>query len=66
MGPVEDLSLPKRCAAICVYRHDEMLLPKVGFALKLKDEVVVLAHEDSLPELRERWAVPPPPAAESE
>jgi hypothetical protein len=44
-----------------------MLLPKAGFALKLKDEVVVLAHEDSLPELRERWAVPPPsPAAEPE
>lgn len=67
VGPVEELSLPKRCAAICVYRHDEMLLPKAGFALKLKDEMVVLAHEDSLPELRERWAVPPPsPAAEPE
>ncbi|MCB1825078.1 MAG: TrkA family potassium uptake protein [Candidatus Competibacteraceae bacterium] len=67
VGPVEELSLPKRCAAICVYRHDEMSLPKAGFALKLKDEVVVLAHEDSLSELRERWAMPPPsPAAEPE
>ncbi len=66
VGPVEELSLPKRCAAICIYRHDQMILPKADCVLKLKDEVVVLAHEDGLTELRERWALPPPPpAAES-
>ncbi|MDS4028182.1 MAG: TrkA family potassium uptake protein [Candidatus Contendobacter sp.] len=65
VGSVEELSLPKRCAVICVYRQDKMILPRTDFVLKLKDEVVVLAHEAGLPELRERWALPlPPPAAE--
>jgi trk system potassium uptake protein TrkA len=58
-GPVENLPLPKGCAVICVYRYDEMILPSADFHLEADDEVVLLAHEDSLREVRERWAVIP-------
>jgi trk system potassium uptake protein TrkA len=58
-GPVENLPLPKRCAVICVYRYDEMILPSADFHQEADDEVVLLAHEDSLREVRERWAVIP-------
>lgn len=58
-GPVENLSLPKRCAAIYIYRHDEMILPAADCHLEPDDEVVLLTHEDSLRELRERWTMIP-------
>ncbi|HRF43627.1 MAG TPA: TrkA family potassium uptake protein [Candidatus Competibacteraceae bacterium] len=65
-GTVEDLPLPKHCMAICIYRYDKMLLPTKAFQLELGDEVVLLAHEDSMRELRERWAVAPAAADSDE
>ena len=56
-GPIENLPLPKRCAVICIYRHNEMILPTADFRLEPDDEVVLLAHEDSLREVREHWTV---------
>ncbi|MCP5196940.1 MAG: TrkA family potassium uptake protein [Gammaproteobacteria bacterium] len=56
-GVVEALPLPRRCAAICIYRYDKMLLPAANFRLESGDEIVLLVHEDSLRELRDRWTV---------
>lgn len=59
VGLVEDLPLPKRCKAICIYRYDKMILPTADFQLEPGDEVLLLVHENSLHELRDRWAVAP-------
>lgn len=59
VGSVGDLPLPKRCRAICIYRYDKMILPTADFQLELGDEVLLLVHENSLRELRDRWALAP-------
>jgi Trk K+ transport system NAD-binding subunit len=57
VGAVADLALPKRCMAICIYRYDKMILPAKDFQLEPGDEVVLLAHESNLQELRDHWTV---------
>ncbi|HRY15470.1 MAG TPA: TrkA family potassium uptake protein [Candidatus Competibacteraceae bacterium] len=66
VGKVGDLPLPKRCMAICIYRYDKMILPAKDVQLELGDEVVLLAHESSLRELRDHWTVAPPEAETGE
>lgn len=58
-GPLSELSLPKRCRVVCLYREGAMILPN-GEDVKLKtdDEIVIIAHRNAVAELRERWAPP--------
>ncbi|MCF7989851.1 MAG: NAD-binding protein [Thiohalocapsa sp.] len=54
-GPLDELELPKRVRIICLYRDDELLLPTSRTKLKSGDEVILIAHQDSMEALRERW-----------
>jgi len=53
---VAALGLPKDSRVICVYRDDKFLLAGNETTLKSGDEVVIIAHRDSLAELTGRWA----------
>lgn len=52
---IGDLALPAKSRVICIYREDKFLLADEDTALETGDEVVVIAHRDSLAELTKRW-----------
>lgn len=54
-GELKDLALPNRSRVICIYREGAFLLPGGDDKIKDGDEVVVITHRNSLPELVERW-----------
>jgi len=53
--PVADLELPAGSRLVFLYRNDEFILPEPDSVLNKGDEVVIVAHRDVLPALRERW-----------
>jgi len=57
-GAVSDLDLPKGSRVLCLYRADRFLMPERDTKLKAGDEVILLAHRDSLEALEKRWAQP--------
>lgn len=54
-GPVSDLELPNGSRLMFLYRKEQLLLPDADSKLEKDDEVVIVAHSDVLPELKERW-----------
>jgi len=54
-GPIDELELPDRCRIICLYRDETFLLPEKASKLKPGDEVILIAHQDTIESLRERW-----------
>lgn len=54
-GAVSDLKLPDQARVICYYRNDEFKIADPDTKLREDDEVVVLAHSESLEELEDRW-----------
>ena len=52
---VEALELPTRARVVCLYRNGDFILTDNDTRIKQGDEVVILTHNDHLPELRERW-----------
>ncbi len=54
-GPLGALGFPARTRVVCVYRGQKLILPEPDTALKAGDEVVVIAHHDSLGELESRF-----------
>jgi trk system potassium uptake protein TrkA len=54
---LSELKLPKRCRVVCLYRDGALILPN-GEDLKLKedDEIIIIAHRDTVAELRAHWA----------
>lgn len=58
-GPVAELELPKASRIVCIYRDEQFLLPEEGSKLRAGDEVIVIAHRDSIPALEERFILPP-------
>ncbi len=54
-GPIEELALPERSEVICIYRKEKALLGVGEPEIESGDEVVLIAHEDVMGELRERW-----------
>jgi trk system potassium uptake protein len=54
-GLLTDLALPGRTRVVCVYRDHKLMLPEDGTRLRVDDEVVLIAHRDSLGELETRF-----------
>lgn len=52
---IKDLDLPKHARVICLYRDGAFQLTDENARIEEGDEVVLLTHSDSLPELRDRW-----------
>lgn len=65
-GEAARLDLPKNARIICYYRDGRFALADRDVKLKKGDEVVVLAHRESLQALKERWAPPKNNDAEPE
>jgi len=59
-GPqrVDDLELPKKTRAICIYRGDDFLLPDADTRLKDGDQVLLITSSAQLSDLKERWGKP--------
>jgi trk system potassium uptake protein TrkA len=55
VGTIEELDLPEEAKVVCIYRGSEYLFTTPETSIKKDDEIVMLAHRDTLPELRERW-----------
>ena len=55
---VRDLDLPKGSRVMCLYRAERFVMTDDDTRLKTDDEVVLLAHRDSLEELEKRWGQP--------
>ncbi|MGE3171822.1 MAG: TrkA family potassium uptake protein [Planctomycetota bacterium] len=56
LGKVVDLELPERAHVVWFYRGDGFEPARPDAELREGDEVVVLAHEDVVPKLAERWS----------
>lgn len=54
-GPLEALPLPDGSRILCLYRDDQMHLPQPGGTLKTGDEVILIAHQEILKQLRDTW-----------
>lgn len=54
-GELKELELPSNSRVICIYREGGFILPGGNDKIKDGDEVVVITHRDSLPQLVERW-----------
>lgn len=54
-GGIDGLDLPEGAKAICLYRQGRFVLTGPDTSIRKGDEVVVLTHDEHLPELRERW-----------
>jgi len=52
---VADLDLPQNAKVVCTYRNGEFSLADSETRLRQGDEVVILAHSESVNELKERW-----------
>jgi len=52
-GPLELLQLPEECQVVCIYRQDDMLLPRNDTKLKLDDEVVLITRQKQMAKLRD-------------
>lgn len=55
---ISDLALPKRTRVVCVYRDGELTIPGDDGVLETGDEVVLIAHRDSLNSLLARFKKP--------
>lgn len=54
-GPIEALALPDRCRIICLYRDETFLLPEGVSEVQAGDAVILIAHQDNIDRLRQRW-----------
>jgi trk system potassium uptake protein TrkA len=54
--PIADLKLPDDSRLMFLYRNEELVIPDSNTALQQGDEVVIIAHSKTLPELKERWS----------
>ena len=52
---VQELKLPNDCRLMFLYRGDKFILADADTPLKTDDEVVIVCHSNSLPQLRSRW-----------
>lgn len=55
-SPIADLKLPDDSRLMFLYRNEELVIPDENTALQQGDEVVIIAHSKTLPELKERWS----------
>jgi len=53
--PLSQLELPDECRIICIFRHDELILPQDNTKLNSDDEVVLITHQKQLTSLRDRF-----------
>jgi trk system potassium uptake protein TrkA len=54
-GTISELGLPEDARAVCVYRGKQFLTASGDLEIKTDDEVVLIAHRDTVPKLIERW-----------
>jgi trk system potassium uptake protein TrkA len=52
---VVDLKLPDDSRLMFLYRNEELVIPDANTALQQGDEVVIIAHSKTLPELKKHW-----------
>lgn len=54
-GAIATLELPDDARVVCIYRQAKLIIPSDETKLLANDDVVVIVHHDSLPELEKRW-----------
>ena len=52
---ISKLALPEKTRVIFYYRDEQFHFVDENTHLKAKDEIVILTHSDSLPDLKKRW-----------
>jgi trk system potassium uptake protein len=52
---IKDLNLPDNARVVCYYREGRFSLADEETKLRKNDEMVILTHSESIPELTERW-----------
>jgi len=57
-GGEEKVDLPENAKIICYYRGDDFHLADDDSVFRQGDEVIVLAHRDTVESLREKWPSP--------
>ena len=53
---ISELKLPSDSRVICIYRDNELLIPKDDTSLKFNDEVIIITHFKNLDNLEKRWS----------
>ncbi len=54
-APVSKIGIPQGARVVCVYRNDKLVLPESDTALRVGDEVIVIAERKQLAALEERF-----------
>jgi len=54
-GTLATLELPDNARVVCVYRQDKLIIPDGETELITDDDIVVIIHRDTLPEMEKRW-----------
>ncbi|MGB5445049.1 MAG: TrkA family potassium uptake protein [Psychromonas sp.] len=53
-GEIGDLSLPKSTRVICIYRKEQLIIPRDNERIELDDEVIMITHQKNLPALHKQ------------
>jgi trk system potassium uptake protein TrkA len=48
VGEIHNLTLPKACRIICIYRNEKLIIPQEGEQIELDDEVIIITHQKNL------------------
>jgi trk system potassium uptake protein TrkA len=55
-GAIEELKLPAACRVVCIYRGEDVLIPKRDDELiEAGDQIVLVVHSKNLSVVQERW-----------
>jgi len=54
-GTLATLELPSNARVVCVYRQEKLIIPDNDTELASDDDIVVIIHQDTLPEMEKRW-----------
>lgn len=53
--PIAEMNLPNDSRLMFIYRSENLVLPDPDEKLQQGDEVVIITHSKTIPELKERW-----------
>ena len=55
IGSIAELGLPKASRVMCIYRKEQLIIPKEDEKLEVDDEVIIITHHKNLEELHEQF-----------
>ncbi|HEY5714877.1 MAG TPA: TrkA family potassium uptake protein [Psychromonas sp.] len=54
VGEIQDLALPDASRVMCIYRQEQLIIPKENERIELDDEVIIITHRKNLEALHKQ------------